>query len=237
MQRDTRNWEQITDRLLDDFSKNIYQKDEKMPSENDLSVQFSVPRTEVRRAYNRLKELGYIYSVRGCGSFYSGRCEKIKLSITDASSFSEKMLLLGVNYTSKNLGLRKITNPSTLFEQMGISSSENLYEITRLRCIDNNPVAIHVSYVSKSNFPEIEQDGPGISSIFRYIRQCGYKNFYHTNSEVVVSTLTPKERKLLHIQGYAPCLILNSQCINQDNGQILELARTIYKSDSFIFKL
>lgn len=236
MQKDTKNWEQITDSLIEDFSKNVYQKDEKMPSENELSIRFSVPRTEIRRAYNRLKELGYIYSVRGCGSFYSGQREKIQIFLTDASSFSEKMERLGVNYTSKNLGVRKCSDTSAPFEQPG-TSAEDLYEITRLRCIDNDPVAIHISYVSKSNFPKIEQDGSNISSVFRYIRECGYKNFYNTNSEIVVSTLTPTERKLLNVQGYAPCLILNSQCINRDNGQILEIARTIYKSDSFIFKL
>ena len=237
MEENPKNWEQITDFLIEDFSRNVYKKDEKMPSENTLSIRFSVPRTEIRRAYNRLKELGYIYSIRGCGSFFSGRKEKLQLSITDSSSFSEKMKILGVNYRSENLGIEKVSEDSPLYHSFDCHTPDILYKLTRLRYVDNNPVAIHLSYVSGKDFPNIEHEGFKITSFFKYLKHCGYTNFYNTKSEIVVATLTPEERKLLHVQGYAPCLILNSQCMNQENGQILEIAKTIYRSDSFVFKL
>lgn len=237
MEESPKKWEQITDFLIDEFSHDVYEKGEKLPSENALSIRFAVPRTEIRRAYNRLKELGYIYSIHGRGSFFSGHKEKLQLSITDSSSFSEKMKTLGVNYRSENLGIEKITGNSPLYSTFKCSASDAIYKLTRLRYIDNNPIAIHISYISGKDFPDIEIDGSTISSFFHYLRHCGYNNFYNTNSDIVVSTLTPAERELLNVQGYAPCLILNSQCVNRENGHILEIARTIYKSDAFIFKL
>lgn len=237
MEKCQKNWEQITDFLLEEFSCGIYEKDEKLPSENTLSVRFSVPRTEIRRAYNRLKELGYIYSIHGRGSFFSGPQEKIKLSLTDSSSFSEKMKILGMDYRSENLGIKKINGNPHLCSTFHCSPCDAIYKLTRLRYIHNNPVAIHISYISGKDFPNIEIDGATISSFFQYLKQCGYNNFYNTNSDIVVSTLTPTERELLNVHGYAPCLILNSQCINRENGHILEIARTIYKSDAFVFQL
>lgn len=237
MSKNQTNWENITDILIDEFSQNIYHKDEKVPSENELAVRFEVPRTEIRRAYNRLKELGYIYSVQGRGSFFSGINEKIPLLMTDTSGFSEKMQKLDVNYRSENLGIEKLDKNSAFYHAMNAEPSEVLYKITRLRCIDNSPAAIHISYVSEKSFPHIHTDGPHITSFFEYVRQCGYHDFYNKNSEIEVAALTPQERKLLQVPGYAPCLVLSSQCINRENNQILEIARTIYRSDKFIFML
>lgn len=104
MSKKTVSWEQIADILIEDFTKKDYKKDEKMMSENEMAIRFGVPRAEIRRAYERLKELGYIYSIQGCGSFFSGKKEKIRLVLTDSSSFSEKMKKLNVNYRSVNLG-------------------------------------------------------------------------------------------------------------------------------------
>ena len=53
-------WETIADTLIKEFKQNVYKKDEKMPSENKMSVRFGVTRAEIRKAYDRLKEEGYI---------------------------------------------------------------------------------------------------------------------------------------------------------------------------------
>ena len=83
-------WESIVDVLIREFQECKYKKGEKMPSENKMAVRFGVTRSEIRKAYERLKELGYVYSMQGYGSFFSGKREKIRLSMTD-QSFSKKM--------------------------------------------------------------------------------------------------------------------------------------------------
>ena len=86
MSKKTVSWEQIADILIEDFTKKDYKKDEKMMSENEMAIRFGVPRAEIRRAYERLKELGYIYSIQGCGSFFSGKKEKIKRKLQECQS-------------------------------------------------------------------------------------------------------------------------------------------------------
>lgn len=63
-------WESIVDVLIQEFQENIYKKGDKMPSENKMAVRFGVPRSEIRKAYERLKELGYIYAMQGYGVFF-----------------------------------------------------------------------------------------------------------------------------------------------------------------------
>ena len=63
------DWEQILDIMIREIRKQTYGKDQKIPTENEMAARFGVSRSEIRRVYKRLKELGYIYSIRGCGSF------------------------------------------------------------------------------------------------------------------------------------------------------------------------
>ena len=138
--KDLMTWEKITDILIKEFENQNYEKDEKMPSENNMAIRFCVARTEIRRAYEQLKDMGYIYSIQGCGSFFSGKKEKIKLIISDNQSFTEKMKALGVSYETKNMGCEEMKDHSALGE-MGravrdFSKQEKVYKLSRLRMID-----------------------------------------------------------------------------------------------------
>ena len=63
-------WEMIADTLIKEFQNDKYTKGEKMPSENKMAVRFQVPRSEIRKAYERLKELGYVYTRIHTVSFF-----------------------------------------------------------------------------------------------------------------------------------------------------------------------
>ena len=52
-------WERIAGQLIQDLRNGKYSPGDKLPSENKLAGEFQVPRSDVRRAYSRLKELGY----------------------------------------------------------------------------------------------------------------------------------------------------------------------------------
>ena len=53
-------WEEIAEQLIRDLQKGKYTSGEKLPSENKLAGELQVSRAEVRKAYSRLKELGYV---------------------------------------------------------------------------------------------------------------------------------------------------------------------------------
>lgn len=229
-------WETIADTLIKEIQKGIYTKDEKMPSENKMAVRFQVPRSEVRKAYSRLKEMGYIYSLQGYGSFFSGKRKKIRLSMSD-ESFSKKMEQMGMNFQTRNMGCRKIKGSSLIHSHLGLEFGESVYKVTRLRILDGEPAAIHISYLGEKFFPFIEKEGSEITSVYDYFHQNGYRDLKCVHVQLTISTLSGKERTLLDIQGYAPCLVLTYQCLSMPQGQVIEVGRTIYRSDTFILEL
>ena len=151
-------WEMITDILIKEFGQELYKKGEKMPSENKMAIRFGVTRSEIRKAYERLKELGYVYSMQGYGSFFSGKREKIRLFMNN-ESFSRKMATLNLPLETHNLGCRKVQNDSLIHSMLGVDLTQDVYKITRLRVLDKEPIAIHVSYLSEDLSPVSPRTG------------------------------------------------------------------------------
>lgn len=68
--------------------------------------------------YKKLKEMGYIYSIQGHGSFYSGRRIKISLSMVRGASFSTKMQELGIPYHTDNVNPHIIHYNPNIYESL-----------------------------------------------------------------------------------------------------------------------
>ena len=138
-------WERIAEQLIQDLRNGKYSPGDKLPSENKLAGEFQVPRSDVRRAYSRLKELGYIYSLQGYGSFFAGKKEKIPLAMVGRTSFSEKMKELGIPFRSENIRAKRISyNPSIYENQIeeGLVNEEDLRIIHESPDIPGSPIAI-----------------------------------------------------------------------------------------------
>ncbi|WP_419885919.1 GntR family transcriptional regulator [Paenibacillus sp. B-A-8] len=96
----------IMDHLIASIQSGEYVSDDKLPSEHELAERFKVPRMTARKAYERLQELGLVYSTQGKGSFVRDRKLRIPLALSAGKSFSKKMIELGFNYESVNIFVR-----------------------------------------------------------------------------------------------------------------------------------
>ena len=71
--KDTRPiYEQIVERFKTLILKNVIQPDEQMPSVRSLAMELSINPNTIQKAYAELERQGFIYSVKGRGSFVSG---------------------------------------------------------------------------------------------------------------------------------------------------------------------
>ena len=67
---------QIRDGLKELIINGALEKDEKLPSVRELSVELTVNPNTVQRAYRDLENRGYIYSIAGKGNYVSGADEE-----------------------------------------------------------------------------------------------------------------------------------------------------------------
>lgn len=114
-------------------------------------------------------------------------------------------------------------------------ADDKVFKIGRLRLMDDFPIALHTSLVTKSTFPEIEKDGPDMASMFQYYRQRGFVEFGSSTSTLNVVFPTLFERDILQCSSLIPLLQVESLCRDKWSNQVLEHTVIIYRSDCFIY--
>lgn len=228
-------WEEIADRLIRDLQNGKYVPGDKLPSESKLAGEFQVPRSGVRKAYSRLKELGYIYSLQGYGSFFAGKKEKIPLAMVGRTSFTQKMEELGIPHESRNIQAKRISYRQPIYESLGLSKEEPVWKVALLRIVDGAPAAVYTRYLPEKHFPRLSQEAGGILSFHSYLRQNGYTQFHGENSQMTVGLLTRLEQEVLELPAASTGLVFSSKTIRDPDGAVLEVYRTVYRADRFIF--
>ncbi|MGA5692717.1 GntR family transcriptional regulator [Cytobacillus pseudoceanisediminis] len=225
----------LVDELITQIKEGVYKPNEKLPSENELADQYGIPRMVVRKAYEQLQDLGFIFSKQGRGSYVQNRKQQIPLILTGDISFSEKMNELGYDFRSENVCFEKIPYESDIYHSLKVNKQDEVYKISRLRIVDGCPIALHTSYAAKSVFQQIDRDGPGITSIFHYYKTHGYKEFTSGQSQLSVVFPNESERKILQCSSLIPLLLLESLCMDKETGTVLEVSRIKYRSDCFTY--
>lgn len=220
--------------LIDLISSEDLDRDEKLPSENQIAEKFSASRHTVRKVYESLEELGLAYSIQGVGRFPLPEKPEIHLALT-GTSFTKKMAEQNIPLETKNLGLRKIKGRELekLWDQ-GLEGQ--VFEVARLRILHGIPAAIHSSFLSQERFPDIEKEGRDILSIHDYYKKKGLEDFKYSSSTLSISWPNLREIEVLKCESLVPLLVLEGRLYDQD-GDLIEVLRTVYRSDLFKYSL
>lgn len=223
----------IIDKCIKWIDKGTYKPNKKLPSENELADKLEVPRMVVRRAYERLDLMGYSYSKQGKGRFVRSRKNKISLILSGRESFTDKIEGLGHKLDTRLISVKKIDYNEDVYNALVAEPQDTVYRISRLRIVNNEPMAIHTSYVSANIFPQLIKDSEKIKSMFEYHARQGYTNLISSSSILYIAYPSAKERKLLNCQALVPLLRLESSCIDKDTGRVLEYTVIKYRGDCF----
>ncbi|WP_167958725.1 GntR family transcriptional regulator [Anaerosporobacter faecicola] len=68
-------YEQVVERFQELILNGALPPDSKLPSVRNLAIELSINPNTIQRAYGTLEQKGYIYSVKGKGSFIAGDVE------------------------------------------------------------------------------------------------------------------------------------------------------------------
>lgn len=117
-------YEQIIERFQQMILCGVLQPDAPMPSVRSLAVELSLNPNTIQRAYQELERTGYIYTMKGKGSFVSETAaaaanKRLQLQ-KELQAFTDKALLAGVSETELREMLAVcIQNSSVLTNRTG----------------------------------------------------------------------------------------------------------------------
>jgi len=201
-----------------------------LPSERDIAARADVSRVTVRKAVQDLVKGGVLVQRHGSGTFVAPRVERVEQSLSLLTSFTEDMARRGMSVRSKWLD-RGIYPPSP--EEMmvlGLSSTDMVARVSRLRIANDTPLAIERASLSSTVLPEPEAVG---TSLYATLQKTGNRPV-RAIQRISAANLGEADAQLLEVP--AGSASLNIERISYlATGKVVEFTRSVYRGDTYDF--
>lgn len=153
---DNKGYKEIAVNIENKILKNFINRGDKLPSERDLSDEYNVSRTTIRRALDFLIAKGLLIRKPGSGTYVKN--SNIFLNVEEQISFSEKMENLNNNHETKIIDFQIIDSTSKLKEIFEFEENKKFIFATRIRYIDSVAVNLEKTYMPYEMFPDLSED-------------------------------------------------------------------------------
>lgn len=222
-------YHQLMERLKDSIEKGQWTPGDKIPSENQLMDQFGVSRNTAKKAIEELVQAGILYRVQGKGTFVAK--PKLQQSLMGFYSFSKVLKEKGLNPKDIILKIEEVKPDAKIKEALQLNEEENVIEMKRLRCADNEPYILESSFIPKRVVSDIEQlKKVGEISLYDLFSQ--QFNTVVTRAKEAFEPVLIREDESKHLQTEAgrPALLLERTAYDL-GGMPVEFCISIVRGD------
>jgi len=155
-------YSQLKNIIIEKIEKGEYERDSKIPSEQEFCEMYGISRPTVRQAISELTNSGYLYKIKGKGTFVAAH--KLKFDIRNYTGFTGSIL---DNDNPGELNIIKINKIKVtdferlkeVFELSSVPSHGYLFaEIIYVYSQKDDVLSLNTSYIPLSLFPNIIED-------------------------------------------------------------------------------
>ena len=211
---------------------NEFEKDKKLPSENELTSLFNVSRNTVRRAIDMLASQGLVSSVHGKGVFVLDK-KPFEFLVDGLQSFKEVSTQNNINYNTIIPVFDNVVVDKDLHIKTKFPIGSKLFKILRIRNIDNFNVILDLNYFNSDIIKGITKD-IAYDSIYYYIEN--ELNLKISGAKKIVSVVpaTDMDKKYLDLLEHNFVAVITN-FVYLDDGTLFEYTESRHRPDKFIF--
>ncbi|WP_125766832.1 GntR family transcriptional regulator [Lapidilactobacillus wuchangensis] len=219
-------YEEISQELIARIKSGRYPVTQPLPRQSDLATEFETSRMTIQQALKILVDAGYLYSIRGSGTYIRQSALQISKLDTLANEYH------GATYRLRNQGqvTSKILRFDTRFpdkneqDNLLIKETDPVYDICRVRYLNKVPYAIEYTVMPFKAVPGITRDVL-LKSIYSYIEQHFGRQIGSSYRIVRADKATAVDQKELDLGQCDPILEV-SQVVYFEDGTPFELSRS-----------
>ncbi|MGL5412798.1 GntR family transcriptional regulator [Cetobacterium sp. SF1] len=138
--------------LIENIKNGTYITDQKIMSENAMSEFFGVSRMTARKAILNLISQGFLYQIKGSGTYVANFDSKININLGVSTGLTHYFNLSKIDVINKVIHAKhKKANP-IIAKKLQITPGTDIFEIERIRYIENNPIIFETIFLEKPLF-------------------------------------------------------------------------------------
>lgn len=222
---------QVYNLLRQAIERGDYQPGDRLPSEFELVEKYSISRTTAIAAIEELEKSRLVYREQGRGTFVA---KPVVNNFSFHMSFTDIIRERGMRPSSRLLALRPAAPDAVTVQKLRVPTEEEYYQLVRVRCANEEPVALQYAYLPAARFPGLLEQDFEHNNLFRIIQDA-----YHILpawSEAVVEAMAAEkeEAQSLEIKEGAPVLMVWHLTLD-DKYRPIEYVCSVYRSDRFSF--
>jgi len=223
---------QIAEGLISQIESGELMPGAQLAPERELSLELNVTRMTLRRALHVLESQGLIVRKHGVGNFIAEA--KIDRQMETIYRFNLGMQNRGFTPGSKLILIKIIQAEHKLAKDLGLPPSSKVYDILRLRSVNQEPVMLESYKIPIHRFPGLDQFDLENRSIYEIIEiEYGVKIARNRQSlEPIIAT--EFEAELLNINP-GEALMLEKRISYDAEDQPIEFGKDRYRGDRFRF--
>lgn len=222
---------QIVEHIKSIIEKGELKPGDCLPSEREFAERYGISRMTVRQAVNELVSEGYLYRIRGKGTFIAEK--KIEQKLAGLTSFTEDMRARGMEPSSKLIRFEIVPANNKLAKQLGIKENAPVYDIVRIRLADNEPMALENTYIPANLVKGLTEEIIS-QSLYSYIEEKLDLKIKDSDQAIEASVADEKQSKALEIKKGSPILFIQRNTF-LTNGATLEVVKSAYRADRYKF--
>ena len=221
---------QLSRHLASAIGDGRLQPQQQLPPERDLAEMAEVSRVTVRKAVAELVTSGLVEQRRGAGSFVMGTTPKTEQSLSRLVSFSENLQARGRTSSSQVLNRGLFAPTPDEMMTLGLSSSQQVARIDRLRSADGTPMAIERSSLPADVLPDPDAVGASLYAVLRRGNQAPSRAI----QRVKAVNASAEDAQLLGVPERTAILSIDRTAFHA-TGRPIEFTRGLYRSDIYDF--
>ena len=203
-----------------------------LPSENELAAEFKVSRVTARQALDELHRKGLIYREQGRGSYV--RSQHVT-GVSGFGSFTAEVENAGARPGSRFFGFSQVDDlPEGFFPHLTQrpNPGAGYHCLTRVRCVDDRPVALEDTYLSIETYPELKRADVETGSLYAVMQKRWGLVPAWADAAIEPAVATQEIAERLEIERGAP-VVVAWRVTSSEHDEVLEYVRSIYSGAGF----
>ncbi len=201
-----------------------------LPSERDLALRANVSRVTVRKALQELVRNNVLVQRHGSGTFVAAQTPRVEQSLSQLTSFSQDMARRGMSVRAEWLDRGIYTASPEETVALGLTPTEKVARVDRLRLTGDMPLAVERASLSASILPNPQGVG---ESLYKYLDSF---NMHPVRAiqRIRAVNIAESDAHLLRVPSGSAGLYIE-RISYLSSGRVIEFTRSVYRGDTYDF--